>query len=133
MKMKKNFLSVFVLLFVGIFAVTFLSAEETEAAPYSNATITNDFGTVINNSVINLQDNDFYQTNGAINGSPVIGRNITVYLAGGYCDLPKTIHYTKYERGFAIPFQASLFLSSIQRKGHNTYGIYTGSGLSFRY
>ena len=130
--MKKKLFATLFILVCSVFFVTFLSGKEVNAAVDFNANITTDAGSVINNSVIDLQDNDYYNTNGSINNSVVIGKNISVTLSGKTIGLPKTIKYVSYELGYAIPFQATLFLTSVHGTGYNTSGIYTGTALSFK-
>lgn len=134
MKKKRNVFSFLGLLVIGLLSITLLNAYETEASSVqAEAIITNNNGIVINDSIVSLDDEEYYRTNSTTiaTNSPVIGRKIIVTLSGKIYGLPGTIYYTKYQPGYAIPFQSRLSLSNTYGTGNNVYGIYTGNALSF--
>lgn len=134
MKKQSKILGIFGLLMIVFFVLFVATGKGAEAAPVNrDPIITNDRGVVLNDSVVGLDDNEFYRTNSTTTAtnSPVIGRKIIVNLSGKSYGLPHSIHYTRYQLGFAIPFQGLLTLVGTYDIIDTTYGIYTGNAVSY--
>lgn len=124
-------LTVFATLFVGFVGVSIFSndsyADESNVALETEATITNDNGT-ISDDVLSITESEDYVVPMNFLQTRAVGhmvyRNATVVKSNGAGIFAGSIYYSKQERGYTTPFTGTLYRTRAWSQNNGSYMVY---------